>query len=87
MSKLICIGCGWQGLYNDVLKAKNPFCHGEEISGCPYCKCVNTVIRACERDGCWKEGSCGNPEPAGYTWTCFEHQPNVDKAIAGCQEP
>ena len=86
MSKEICKECGWQGMRDDLLIASNPFCRSEAIYGCPFCKEVNVTIRACDHYGCWKEGACGNPTQIGYTWTCFEHQPNVGEAIAGCDE-
>lgn len=74
--KVICTErrCYWQGTTDDMLKAPSPFDSDDELQGCPKCKCVNTLVLACDVDGCWKETSCGFPTlDGGYRRTCGDH--------------
>lgn len=75
-TRMLCEECGWGGPDEDVLNAKNPFDPEDRVSGCPYCKEVNTVVTACQWVGCTKPGSMGTPlKNGGYTYTCWDHQP------------
>ena len=75
MSKYICETrrCGWRGQEGQILKGPNPFDAEETVYGCPDCKCVGTLIGACEIEGCWQESTCGFPTPEGYLRTCGKH--------------
>ena len=77
MDKLICseIECTWRGLEKDALKAPNPFEPTEIIYGCPECKEINTLVRACDEPRCWVQVSCGTPTKDGYRSTCSKHKP------------
>jgi hypothetical protein len=66
-----CTECGWLG--TEILFAPNPFDNRLTTTGCPNCLEVNSIIAACDVEGCEKEGSCGWPSDAGYRWTCYEH--------------
>ncbi len=74
-NKRICTECGWIGSVNDVLVASNPFAKRYEIVGCPECKDVESIVVACDVDGCKKQATCGTPTSAGYRHTCGEHAP------------
>ena len=67
--------CGWTGLEKDVLSAPNPFDPEDDLTGCPECKGVNTIVPACDEPGCWEEVTCGAPTPSGYRQTCGKHRP------------
>lgn len=71
--------CGWTGYETDVLTAKNPFDMSDQISGCPKCLQINTIIYACDEPGCWRDVSCGTPTKDGYRSTCGEHAPKDDR--------
>lgn len=70
-----CTECDWHDYGRSYLSAKNPFDASEEISGCPKCKSINTIVDVCEFDGCWRAASCGTPTPEGYRRTCGKHVP------------
>lgn len=73
MAKWLCSECSEVGTDESVLKAPNPFDPDDEICGCPSCKAVNSLTRACDEPGCAREGTCGGPTPDGYKWHCYEH--------------
>lgn len=66
-----------EGYYDqaDILIAPNPFDPEDTISGCAFCKAVNSFQRACDVVGCERLASNGSPTPQGYTWRCFDHRP------------
>lgn len=78
MAKFRCSECGC-GVHEDgVLTAPNPFSEQPEtMMGCPDCREANTMRRACDETGCFKEAGCGTPIPNGYKWSCFEHRPEL----------
>lgn len=81
--KLICEECGWRGTESEMLTAPNPFDHTAEIYGCPNCRNVDTLICACEHEGCWRGVSAGTPTTdGGYTQTCHEHAPTEGETAA-----
>lgn len=77
MVKCVCsyYRCNWHGDSSEVLRAQNPFDATDEIEGCPKCKEIGSVVRACDEPDCWKEVTCGTPTPDGYRNTCGEHRP------------
>ena len=77
MSRVKCsrFRCRWIGDDSEVLRAPDPFNEGDELRACPACRVVESIIMACDVEGCTKDGSCGTPTEEGYRWTCWEHQP------------
>jgi len=73
--KAICEECGWHGADTEVLQAPNPFNPEEQISGCPHCHSVETLVRACDEPGCWEPAACGTPVLNEYRYTCRRHRP------------
>lgn len=73
--KVICEECGWQGEGKDVLRAPNPFDPEEQMSGCPYCHSVESLVRACDGPGCWEPAAYATPVANDYRYTCFRHRP------------
>lgn len=59
----------------DILVAPNPFISDTDIDGCPSCKEINTIVRACDEPDCWEESTCGTSTPDGYKFTCGDHMP------------
>lgn len=68
-----CKECDWIGY--DYLIAPNPFDSEYNVTGCPNCKEVNSLVGACHDVNCNREGTCGNNTPDGYVWSCYDHQP------------
>lgn len=75
MNKVTCTECDFQGTDEMLLVASNPFDKDQEISGCPKCKSIETILVACDEPGCWKVASCGTPTEDGYRTTCGKHKP------------
>jgi hypothetical protein len=73
MNRYICEACNWVGNESELLTAQNPFDIDSEIAGCPACKSINTLIRACDEPGCNRTATCGWPSPSGYRATCAQH--------------
>lgn len=73
MKKCVCEECNWHGLEDDLLKAPNPFDSKVDIIGCPECKQVESLLYACDEDGCWNKVSKGLPTPDGYKVFCHKH--------------
>lgn len=67
--------CTWHGLDSEVLTAPDPFDAGEQLTGCPKCKSVNTLREVCDEPDCWEFSSCGTPTAKGYRRTCHKHLP------------
>lgn len=78
--KIKCNECQWFGHRLDMLKAPSPFEQGVEVTGCPSCKAVSSMVQVCYVDGCWDLATCGFPldVEAGikYVRTCGEHYRN-----------
>lgn len=57
------------------LSAKNPFEEDDTISGCPHCKQVNSLVGACQAEGCKLEATGGSPNSHGYRYffSCHKH--------------
>lgn len=72
-NKFVCSECCWHGFSSNILWALNPFCEEQDIAGCPSCKDINTLVRACDQPGCWEPTSCGYPTDHGYRITCHGH--------------
>lgn len=66
--------CDWKGYEEDILVGISPF-DGEEITGCPKCKDINTIVSVCDEKGCWDFVSCGMSTKTGYRSTCHKHVP------------
>jgi hypothetical protein len=60
IQRIFCTDCRWVGVDSEVLRAPNPFTPVEELWGCPKCHGVNTMVRACEIEGCNEVGSIGD---------------------------
>ena len=56
--KFKCKECGAIVAHDRVPEAVNPFNRHEMIFGCPECREVNSLIRACDVDGCNEVSSC-----------------------------
>ena len=58
----------------EYLKAKNPFNKHEDITGCPECFAVDTLVGVCDAPTCKAEATCGWSDKAGtYRRTCGQH--------------
>lgn len=73
MSKQRCDECGWRGTDDQVLRAPNPFDPEDTLYGCPDCKQVECLRRACDDPECWEFASCGWPDGDRYRTTCGPH--------------
>lgn len=73
--KCICEVCHWEGVNEEVLSAPNPFDAQDVVYGCPKCNSVDSMLPACEHEGCWRRVTCGTPTPDGYAQTCEKHVP------------
>jgi hypothetical protein len=73
MAKWKCLDCG--EITTHYLQAANPFDETQEVIGCPVCCAVNSMVRACDKDGCTREACCGITTNNGYAMTCAEHMP------------
>jgi hypothetical protein len=71
--KWVCDRCDWCGPWREVLIAPNPFDERDVIHGCPDCKEVASLQRACDVPSCTLAVSCGFPTPEGYRNTCSKH--------------
>jgi hypothetical protein len=80
MTKVVCDDCGWRGEDDAVLTGPNPFHPDMAIIGCPQCKEIGTIVRACDEPECWKQVSCGTPTADGYRCTCGAHRPRTEEA-------
>ena len=76
MDKWLCEECGERVFDNQILVADNPFDKSVTVAGCPGCKEVNTLIRACDFKDCWGRVVQGAPTDHGYKNTCSRHKPN-----------
>ncbi len=66
-----CDACQWEGVEDQLLRARNPFDPNDEVHGCPACKSVDLFVRLCDEPGCKLEASCGWPSYSkGYRMTC-----------------
>lgn len=71
-------GCGWAGHETEMLSAPDPFNVGDMLYACPNCKDQSLVL-ACDEDGCNEQATCGTPTPAGYRSVCSKHYRELDK--------
>lgn len=71
--KWLCEVCDSTLFDENLLRAPNPFDSESTIVGCPYCKTINEMVRACDEPGCTQKASCGFPTAGGYRCTCYEH--------------
>lgn len=73
--KRVCGACNWSGKESDLLVAKNPFTAlaSHTITGCPWCKDVDSIYTICDEPGCWEPDTCGTPSPEGYRRVCGNH--------------
>lgn len=79
--KMKCNGCDWVGESEDLLIGEHPFQDGCELQGCPECREIWDIRRACDEPGCREEATCGTPTPAGYRSTCGKHIPKEDTNV------
>jgi hypothetical protein len=75
-----CSECG--KVSEHYLTGLHPFLEGQDISGCPNCRNVETLVVACYHPGCPNKATGGYPRGHGfrYVWTCFEHRPGATSA-------
>ena len=73
MIKLVCRDCGAHTTENQALMAESPFDKNKLLIGCPGCKEVDTLYRACDAFECWNESTHGGPSERGYRFGCHEH--------------
>lgn len=73
--KLKCDQCQWDGRYDDVLTASNPFDEDETIYGCPRCHSIDSFNLLCDEPGCKDVVCCGMNTEDGYRNTCHQHAP------------
>ena len=57
------------------LSAPNPFAPSETVVGCPNCRAVESLTRACQMPGCSKRATGGYLGLHGYRyfWACGTH--------------
>ncbi len=73
-AKYVCEMCGERIYDNQFLVAPNPFKETFEIHGCPKCKSVGSVYRACDNKDCWLKAFNGITTPLGIFYTiCDKH--------------
>lgn len=72
-TKYICGNCGKKLYENQLLVASHPFDEDEELWGCPACKDIDDLYRACEAEECWFKATCGIPTAQGYQRLCGNH--------------
>jgi ssDNA-binding Zn-finger/Zn-ribbon topoisomerase 1 len=78
MTKMVCDECGWCGDGDHVLNGFNPFDPDVAVEGCPQCKKIDSVSRACDEPWCRKQVVFGLLLPDGtYRCTCHDHKPEV----------
>ena len=73
MKKWKCEECDTITDEDKILIAESPFDPANMITGCPFCRSVNSLQAACDEYGCEKLASCGFPTAEGYRVTCGEH--------------
>lgn len=67
--------CGFLVFASELLTAPNPFDVEDTLHGCPLCKRVNALERACDEPGCGNLSCAGTPHPGGYKFHCHLHPP------------
>ena len=77
MARWTCNLCAWVGGDDELLRAPNPF-DTDTIYGCPFCKSVLNIVRACDEPGCKRASSCGLPTSKGYRVLCDWHAKIVE---------
>ena len=71
--KYICGDCGEKIKRDQLLRADHPFRKTDVIYGCPRCKGVQELYRACDDNDCWLK-TTGNINTAqGYLCVCSKH--------------
>jgi hypothetical protein len=82
-TKLICKECGWKNEHDEPLTAPNPFNSSDIITGCPACRCVNSITIACDAEKCWEIATCGRPirrrDGREYFGLCGKHYSQYEK--------
>jgi len=73
MQKWICNICGKVVKEKDVLKDRNPFMSTAEISGCPGCKNVETLVAKCEIKDCTEPSTHFKQTLISQKWVCKKH--------------
>lgn len=73
--KVRCTQCDWVGDSDEVLRGENPFEAGTTIWGCPECRDIDHLNRACDEPECREYATCGTPVKGDYRHTCGMHKP------------
>jgi|SRR5687767_7269899 len=73
--KYVCRECRETCL--EPLSAANPFDPADTICGCPTCKSAESLVWACQFEGCKAEVSYGTPGGYGFRYfsSCWKHSP------------
>jgi hypothetical protein len=72
-SKWLCTDCYF--ICAEPLSAVSPFDSDDRLSGCPTCKSAETMVQACQFEGCEREATSGIPGLYGYRYfyACHKH--------------
>jgi hypothetical protein len=73
-----CASCGMIVYDTEMLVAPSPFSDKDTVVGCPNCKAVDELERACDHMGCTNLSTAGTPYAAGYKFHCHHHPPSKD---------
>ena len=73
--KVVCevTHCGWHGKYGDAVFVRHPLAEESSLVFCPECLSAESLITACDEEGCWRPVTCGCSTDEGYRRTCNEH--------------
>lgn len=67
----------------EMLVAQHPFDPDDQVHGCPQCRTIRNIYRACDRTGCHRAASSGTPDGHSYRWTCHTHHPALGQKGIG----
>jgi len=82
-SRWYCEECREVSSDSEILKKKSPFNPDEEITGCPNCLCVNTLVGACDFTGCGLPSSAGAVFDNEYRRLCSHHYHEITNHSKG----
>lgn len=67
--------CEWRGEDSEALTAPHPFRPGEEVTGCPVCRSLETLVVACGKPDCWEAATGSYSGNGPNSWVCGAHRP------------
>jgi hypothetical protein len=74
--KVICMACGWHGMEDRLLSARNPFRYDKTVRGCPGCGALDCFAAACDESGCWDLVYTTQRSIIGTRCVCQRHSIN-----------